>query len=161
MRLETVPLILGAIVALIGVGIVFDAWTPDEIVVSRERRRRPRAERHRGGEALIGIGIIALASEFLGRDTWNYSTYAVLLGVVLLIWGAVLNRHFLAELFTNRGPLRRREPGEGALPGAERAESPLDREAPIETLPGDAPEPPEADPGHTPKGPASTRLRIR
>ena len=119
MRLETIPLIIGVLIACIGAGIVFDAWTPDEIVIPRERRRRPRVERHRGGEALIGFGVIGVAAEFLGRDNWNYSTYAVIAGVILLVWGAALEWRYVAASITNRGKLRRREPGAGALPPSE------------------------------------------
>ena len=37
MRIEVIPLIAAAFVGLIGLGLIFDAWTPDEIVVKRER----------------------------------------------------------------------------------------------------------------------------
>jgi len=39
MRIELIPLIAAVIVGIIGLGLVFDAWTPDEIIVKRERRR--------------------------------------------------------------------------------------------------------------------------
>jgi hypothetical protein len=108
-RIEIVPLILGIIVALLAIGIIFDAWTPDAVSVSSERRRRPRIERHRNGEALIGFGVLALAAAFIGRDSWRYSVLVVIIGAVLLVVGAVLNASYLRELFVNRGPLRRRE----------------------------------------------------
>ena len=73
MRIEIVPLIVGALLGLIGLGLIFDAWTPDEIIVKRERRRRPRIERNRGGEAAIGFGVLCMAAAFIGRDTWRYS----------------------------------------------------------------------------------------
>jgi hypothetical protein len=76
---------------------------------SRERRRRNRAERHRGGEALVGLGILAIAAALIGRDTWRYGTVAILLGVVLLAAGGWLNRAYLGELFAFRGPARRGE----------------------------------------------------
>ena len=110
MRIETLPLILGALVALLGIGIIFDAWTPDAASVSPERRRRPRIERHRNGEALIGLGVLALAAAFIGRDSWRYSVLVVIIGAVFLLVGAVLNRRYIGELFVNRGPLRRRDP---------------------------------------------------
>lgn len=109
MKVETYPLILGIIVALLGIGIIFDAWTPDAASVSQERRRRPRIERHRNGEALIGFGVLALAAAFLGRDNWSYSVLVVIIGAVFLLVGAILNRSYVRELFVNRGPLRRRE----------------------------------------------------
>jgi hypothetical protein len=109
-RIETLPLILGVLVALLGIGIIFDAWTPDAATVSPERRRRPRIERHRNGEALIGLGVLALGAAFIGRDSWRYSVLVVIIGAVFLLVGAILNRRYIAELFVNRGPLRRRDP---------------------------------------------------
>jgi hypothetical protein len=94
---------------MLGIGIMFDAWTPDEALASRERRRRPRIERHRNGEAMIGLGVLALAAAFLGRDNWRYSTLVVIIGALFLVVGAVLNARYVRELFVNRGPLRRRE----------------------------------------------------
>jgi hypothetical protein len=109
-RIETLPLILGVLVALLGIGIIFDAWTPDAATVSPERRRRPRIERHRNGEALIGLGVLALGAAFIGRDSWRYSVLVVIIGAVFLLVGAILNRQYLRELFVNRGALRRRDP---------------------------------------------------
>ena len=108
MRIETFPLIVGAIVCLIGLALVFDAWTPDEVIVKRERRRRPRIERSRGGEASIGFGVICMGAAFLGRDTWRYSVIAVIVGSVLLLLCTVSNRHYLGQAISNRGALRRR-----------------------------------------------------
>jgi len=109
-RIETLPLILGVLIALLGIGIIFDAWSADAPSVSPERRRRPRIERHRNGEALIGLGVLALAAAFIGRDSWRYSVLVVIIGAVFLLVGAILNRRYIAELFVNRGPLRRRDP---------------------------------------------------
>jgi hypothetical protein len=108
MRIEIVPLIVGVLFGLIGLGLVVDAWTPDHIVVKRERRRRARIERNRGGEAAIGLGVLCMAAAFLGRDTWRYSVIAVMVGTALLLLGAILNRKFLADSISNRGALRRR-----------------------------------------------------
>jgi hypothetical protein len=109
MRIEVLPLILGVIAGLIGLGLLFDAWTVDEIIVRRERRRRPRLERNRGGEAAVGLGVLCMAAAFIGRDTWPYSILAVIAGSILLLYGAVRNRAFLGEMISNRGALRRRE----------------------------------------------------
>ncbi len=109
MRLEIVPLIVGALMALVGLGLMFDAWTPDEILVKRERRRRPRTERSRGGEAWIGFGTLAMAAAFIGRDTWRYSVVAVIAGSAMLLLGAFMNRRYFGERVSNRGALRRRD----------------------------------------------------
>jgi hypothetical protein len=111
MNIEIVPLILGVIVGLLGLGLLFDAWTPDDIIVKRERRRRPRAERNRAGEAAIGLGVLAMSAAFLGRDTWRYSVIAVIAGTVLLAYGSILNRRYLSQVISNRGALRRRDEG--------------------------------------------------
>lgn len=149
MRVETLPLILGVIVALLGIGIIFDAWTPDSASVSRERRRRPRIERHRNGEALIGFGVLALAAAFIGRDNWRYSVLVVIIGAAFLLVGALLNGRYVRELFVNRGPLRRREEGASAddLPQPQKATTatPVERRPPTteveRPIPNAGPEP--------------------
>src|ERR1044071_2462241 len=115
MKLELIPIVIGVIVGLVGLGLVFDAWTPDEIIVKRERRRRPRTERNRSGEAFIGLGVLCMAGAFLGRDTWKYSVIAVMAGTALLLIGAIMNRRFLGDRISNRGALRRRPEDEGRL----------------------------------------------
>ena len=107
--LELIPLIVGAIVALIGVGLVFDAWTPDEIIVKRERRRSPRIERSRKAEAITGFGVLCMAAAFLGRDTWVYSVVAAIVGAILLLFGLIGTWYYIGEIIGNRGPLRRRD----------------------------------------------------
>lgn len=129
MRIETVPLILGVLVAMLGVGIMFDAWTP-EVGASKERRRRPRIERHRNGEAMIGLGVLGLAAAFIGRDNWRYSTLVVIIGAVFLVIGAVLNGRYVREMFVNRGPLRRRELGERETAKPNGAEDVLEPQRP-------------------------------
>ena len=98
MRLETVPLILGVLIGVVGLGLVLDAWLKDDLVIPAERRRRPRRERNRFGEALVGFGVLAMAAAFIGRDTWKYSVVAVIAGSVLLLWGAWLNAGYLRDL---------------------------------------------------------------
>jgi hypothetical protein len=107
LRAETIPLILGVIVGLMGVGLLLDAQLPDNTVVKRERRRRKRIERSRGGEMLSGLAMLAFAAALIGRDTWRYRILAVIVGTVLLILGAWANRAFIREAIVNRGPLRR------------------------------------------------------
>ena len=107
MRLEYIPIIIGALIALGGVALVADAWMPDSSPRVEERRRRERAERHRGGEAVIGLGIVALGAAIMGRDVWRGSLWAVGIGGVLLMVGAVMNRTFLREQLDFRGAARR------------------------------------------------------
>ncbi len=107
MTLETVPLVLGAVVGLVGLGLVADGWLPDSAPRVAERRRRARAERDCTGEILIGLGLLALAASLAGGDTWRWSTVAVLSGVALLAAGGFRNRHYLIERLLNRGKSRR------------------------------------------------------
>lgn len=99
MRLETLPLLLGVLLGLVGIALVLDAWTPDAIVAP-ERRRRMRNPRDRFGEALVGLGVIAMAAAFVGRDTWRYSVVAVIVGAVLLLWGVRRSAGYLRGAFT-------------------------------------------------------------
>jgi uncharacterized membrane protein len=107
LRAETIPLIVGALVALLGVALILDAQLPDYTVVKRERRRRQRIERSRGGEMLIGLAMLAFAAAVIGRDTWRYRIVAVIVGVVCLILGTISNRAFIRESIVNRGAMRR------------------------------------------------------
>lgn len=109
MRLETVPLIIAALFGLLGLGLVLDAWTPDEIIVKRERRRSPRVARSRGGETMIGFGVLAMAAAVAGRDTWPYTVVAVIAGAVLMLFGIIASWRYLGQAISHRGALRRRE----------------------------------------------------
>jgi hypothetical protein len=100
MRLETLPLVLGVLLGLLGLAMVVDAWVVDEIAVSDERRRRFRVPRDRWGEALLGLGIIAMAAAFAGRDTWRYTVVSVIAGAVLLLWGLKRSAGYLRGVFT-------------------------------------------------------------
>src|ERR1700741_4815787 len=108
MNLELIPLIMGAAVGLLGLGLIIDAWV-EEGVVATERRRSPRIERSRKGEAMVGLGVIGMAAAFIGRDTWSYSVVSVIAGSVLLLFGTIANRRYLGEVLANRGALRRRD----------------------------------------------------
>jgi len=107
MRLEQLPIILGIIVALIGLTMALDAWQSGGIAPFRERRRRTRAVPHKAGQTLVAVGTICLGIALIGRDTWKYTTVTVLLGVVLLIAGAIMNRVYLKEVLFFRGAARR------------------------------------------------------
>ena len=110
MRLELIPLLLGVLLGLVGLGLVLDGWLEDDTLVSRERRRRPRTERHRGGEVLLGLGTLAMAIAFIGRDGFRYSILIALIGVPLLLIGGWKNRRYLRESVMNRGASRRGQP---------------------------------------------------
>ncbi len=107
MRVETVPLIIGILIGVIGLGLLADAWLPEDVTRIRDRRRAPRTERSPGGEAAIGLGVLCMAAALIGRDTWRYGTVAVIAGAVLLAFGVFANGKYLRERFTNRGALRR------------------------------------------------------
>lgn len=115
MTLETVPLVLGALIALIGLALIVDSRMADRGPL-RERRRRTRRERDRGGELLIGLGVVAMGAAVIGRDSWRYSILSILLGVGLLLVGVIMNRRYLGELILNRGAARRRPDGEQDRP---------------------------------------------
>lgn len=112
-RVETIPLILGLLVAIVGLAIVADAWLPDELTFRTNRRRQERAERSPGGEGCIGLAVLCMAAALIGRDTWRYGTVAMILSVVLFLAGLYLNRQYLLERIVNRGALRR---GKGRPP---------------------------------------------
>ena len=102
MRLETLPVILGVALGLIGLALLADAWLIEEFDVSAERRRRPRRERDRFGEALVGLGVIAMAVAFIARDLWKYRILTVIIGTVLLLWGAKRNAAYLRGVLARR-----------------------------------------------------------
>jgi len=109
MRLEQIPLFIGVVVAILGLGLLLDAQLPEGFAPSRERRRRERTERHRGGQTMVGVGVLAMAAALIGGDRWRYGTLTVLVGVVLLAVGGWLNRDYLRESMLFRGPARRGE----------------------------------------------------
>lgn len=109
MRLETIPLIIAGIIALIGLGLLVDSWSADHVPGTRERRRSPRTERSLGGEATIGLGILCIAAAIFGRDTWDYVNVAVIAGIILVLLGTYANRRYLRDRISNRGALRRAE----------------------------------------------------
>ena len=109
MRLETIPLIIGVIIALIGLALLVDSWSAEAIPGMRERRRSPRTERSLGGEASIGLGVLCIAAAIFGRDTWDYVNVAVIAGIVLVLLGTWSNRRYLRDRISNRGALRRAE----------------------------------------------------
>ena len=47
----------------------------------------------------MGLGVIAMAAAFIGRDTWRYSILTVIVGAVLLLWGIKRNGSYLRGAF--------------------------------------------------------------
>jgi hypothetical protein len=109
MRLEYVPTVLGVLVLLVAAAILYDAISPEQAKPFRERRRRQRAELDVPGEWLVAIGTACLGSALIGGENWRWTTIAVLSGVVLLVFGAILNRAYLREMLMFRGAARRTE----------------------------------------------------
>lgn len=107
MRLEQFPILLGVLVALIGLTILLDAWQAGGVAPLRERRRRVRAELNKAGQTMVAAGTLCMAAALLGRDTWRWGTISVLAGSVLLIIGAAMNRKYLKEVLLFRGAARR------------------------------------------------------
>jgi hypothetical protein len=142
MRLEHIPLIIGAIVALIGLAFIADGLMADAARPGKERRRRMRAERSRAGETIVGIGTLCMAAALIGRDTWRYGTLAVLVGAGLVLIGIILNRSFLKEALLFRGPARRADPSTLDSPHAKRpASSPKAPRPPVASRPDPAGQP--------------------
>jgi glucose uptake protein GlcU len=107
MRLEQFPIVLGILVALIGLSMALDAWQAGGIAPFRERRRRTRAVPHKLGQTLVAVGTVCLGIALIGRDTWRYTTITVMLGSVLLVAGSIMNRVYLKEILLFRGAARR------------------------------------------------------
>ncbi len=152
MRLEHIPLIIGAIVALIGLGFIADASMAASAPVTPERRRRTRTEPSRAGEAVVGVGTLCMAAALFGRDTWRYGTVVVLIGSALLLLGAILNRAFLKEALMFRGAARRAVGGSAAgagktgRPARVASKPPSGKPAPSLRAPATAPSRPPAAP---------------
>jgi len=109
MKIEQFPILLGVLVALVGLTILLDAWQAGGVAPLRERRRRSRAVPSKGGQTLVALGTICMAAALMGRDTWRYGTISVLAGSALLVTGAILNRAYLKEVLLFRGAARRGE----------------------------------------------------
>jgi hypothetical protein len=107
MKLEQVPILLGVLVALVGLTILLDAWQAGGVSPLRERRRRTRAVPHKAGQSLVALGTLCMAAALMGRDTWRWGTISVLAGILLLLIGAFMNRAYLREVLLFRGPARR------------------------------------------------------
>lgn len=115
MKVESLPIWLSVAVGLVALILLADAYRTDGITLPpwlgtvKERRRRMRAVRHRGGEYLVSMGLLCMAAALAGRDTWKYGTLSVIVGIPLIVFGAILNRAYLMEILLFRGPARRAE----------------------------------------------------
>jgi hypothetical protein len=107
MRLEQLPILIGVLIALLGLTILLDAWQAGGVAPLRERRRRTRAVPNKAGQSLVALGTLCMAAALIGRDTWRWGTIAVLTGITLLVVGAILNRIYLKEVLLFRGAARR------------------------------------------------------
>jgi hypothetical protein len=107
MRLEQLPILIGVLIALLGLTILLDAWQAGGVAPLRERRRRTRAVPNKAGQSLVSLGTLCMAAALIGRDTWRWGTIAVLAGITLLVIGATLNRRYLKEVLLFRGAARR------------------------------------------------------
>ena len=118
MRIEYLPILFGVLVGLLGVGLVADAWLPDRdpSLHVRERRRRARAERSRGGEAAVGLAIVVLGVALIGRDQWSWTPWIVGLAVALLALGGILNRRYFRQELDFHAAARR-DPDTALKPG--------------------------------------------
>lgn len=106
MRVEFIPVIVGLLVLLVGVGVLWDAWGEHPMGPVRERRRRARAIIDGRGESLVGLGMMLLGAALIGRD-WRFETLTVLTGTVLVVWGGLKNREYIREMLLFRGAARR------------------------------------------------------
>jgi hypothetical protein len=145
MQLEQIPVLVGVVVAILGLGVVLDAQLPEGYSQARERRRRERAERHRVGQTLAGLGVLAMAAALIGRDTWRFGTICVIAGTVLLGAGAWLNRRYMREALVFRGAARRGEKRSEPRIAQSRAAAPA--AAARSAVPGLADSPPPREPG--------------
>lgn len=109
MRLETIPLILGGLFGLIGLVLLADAVIADGSFAPAERRQRARAQRNLWGEAILGVGILAVAAALIGRDVWRYTTVAMLAALVLCVLGLALNWRYVGSMLSGRPTARTNE----------------------------------------------------
>jgi hypothetical protein len=107
MKLEQLPLLLGILMALVGLTILLDAWQAGGVTPLRERRRRTRTVPHKAGQSLVALGTLCMGAALIGRDTWRWGTISVLAGILLVLIGAIMNRAYLKEVLLFRGAARR------------------------------------------------------
>ena len=106
MRVEDIPVVLGAVIAIIGVALMWDAWGPQTLGPMRERRRRVRASLDTPGELMAGLGVLLVGAALIGRE-WRFETVTVLVGTFFILVGALRNRKYFREVLLFRGSARR------------------------------------------------------
>jgi hypothetical protein len=97
MRLETLPVLLGVLLAIPGVALIVDAFIKDGTFFP-ERRARPRPERHKLGEAALGVGLLFVSASLIGRDTWRFTNLSVVLALIFFATGVALNHKYVRGL---------------------------------------------------------------
>jgi len=95
MRAETIPLILGLLLFLMGAAMIADAIVADDPAHDSERRRRERPGRSRVGQIVFGVGMLCVAAVLIGRDQWRFTTLAIAVAVVLVVVGVGLNLRYI------------------------------------------------------------------
>jgi hypothetical protein len=95
MRVETIPLVLGLLLFLMGAAMIADAIVADDPSHDSERRRRERPGRSRVGEIVFGAGMLCVAAVLIGRDQWRFTTLAIAVAVVLVVVGVGLNLRYI------------------------------------------------------------------
>jgi len=95
MRVETIPLILGLLLFLMGAAIIADAVVADDPLPESERRRRERPERSKIGQIVFGSGMLCVAAVLIGRDQWRFTTLAIAVAVVFVVVGVGLNLRYI------------------------------------------------------------------
>jgi len=95
MRAETIPLILGLLLFIMGAGMIADAIVADDSSHEAERRRRERPERSRVGQIVFGAGMLCVAAVLIGRDQWRFTTLGIAVAVVLVVVGVGLNLRYI------------------------------------------------------------------
>ncbi len=95
MRAETIPLILGILVFLMGAALIADALIADRQAHVAERRSRERPERSKLGQIVLAAGMLCVAAALIGRDQWRFTTLTIAVAVVLVVVGVGLNVRYI------------------------------------------------------------------
>ncbi len=93
--METIPLVLGLLLFLMGAAIIANAVVADDLSHGSERRSRERPERSRIGQIVFGSGMLCVAAVLIGRDQWRFTSLAIAVAVVLVVVGVGLNLRYI------------------------------------------------------------------